>query len=163
MMRSRYSSWRPYNRAASSLKGNLSLCPEASTRRLAVIMLTETPMERAFCQHLIRYSGRITTKAPYLIISKPMSSSRVESPPSQSLNQLLKMITLKDPQKKKKTLNFINPEKFIVQNNFIPVPSILMNQTASGKLKHVGSGQAQMRTFIDSGENLTQERFTKSR
>ena len=27
----------------------------------------------------------------------------------------------------KKTLNFINPEKFIVQNNFIPQPSILLN------------------------------------
>ena len=46
------------------------------------------------------------------------------------------------PENKKKVelqapgtnLNFINPEKFIIQNNFIPQPSILMNQTGSGHL-----------------------------
>mmetsp|Transcript_22516 Transcript_22516/g.27816 ORF Transcript_22516/g.27816 Transcript_22516/m.27816 type:complete len:113 (-) Transcript_22516:1985-2323(-) len=32
-----------------------------------------------------------------------------------------------DGEKKSPKLSFVNPEKFIVQNNFIPVPSILMN------------------------------------
>jgi hypothetical protein len=35
--------------------------------------------------------------------------------------------TSNSPKEDSKPLNFINPEKFIVQNNFIPVPSILMN------------------------------------
>jgi len=58
----------------------------------------------------------------------------------------------------KKILTFVNPEKFIVQNNFIPQPSILLNQGAGP----VGQGH-QAQKFIESGENLTQERFTKSR
>ena len=36
-----------------------------------------------------------------------------------------------------------------------------MNPTGSGKLHHGGGVQAQK--FINSGENLSQERFTKSR
>ncbi len=55
--------------------------------------------------------------------------------------------------KKDTALSFINPEKFIVQNNFIPVPSILMNPKGSRKLHHGGGVQAQK--FINSGENLT--------
>jgi len=48
-------------------------------------------------------------------------------------------------------LNFIDPSKFIEQNNFIPQPSVLLSQTKP------------LQDLAGSGENLTEERFLKSR
>ena len=104
MIRSKNSSWRLYNRTVSSPKDNLSLCLEASTWWTVIMLMVVRIPDRAFCRHLIRYSGRITIKAPFLITSKPMSSSRVESLLNRSLNQLWKKITLRDLQKNKKKL-----------------------------------------------------------
>lgn len=64
-------------------------------------------------------------------------------------------------------MKLINPEKFIQQNNFIPVPSIMMN-TKGSNFKQIFSnfnanqnGAAQ--NFFESGETITRERFAKSR
>ena len=64
-----------------------------------------------------------------------------------------------ETEMRSEAFKFINPQKFIIQNNFIPVPSILMQQKGAGK----GSLNASNQAFINSGEALTQERFVKSR
>lgn len=53
---------------------------------------------------------------------------------------------------KKEQFNYVNPEKFIMQNNFIPVPQILMNQTVSNN-----------KVIESSGEHLTQEGLSRIR
>ena len=53
-------------------------------------------------------------------------------------------------------LSYISRSKFIQQNNFIPQPSILLSPRLSGKL-------GQEAALLASGENLTEERFAKSR
>ena len=59
-----------------------------------------------------------------------------------------------EKDQKQDAFKFINPQKFIIQNNFMPVP--LMQQKNS-----IGLTNPNQAVF--SGENLTQERFTRSR
>ena len=72
--------------------------------------------------------------------------------------------------KNSEALKLLNTEKFIQQNNFIPVPAmVLANIGNSGS--HSPAPQDNMRLFMnmtspnfyESGEHLTQERFVKSR
>lgn len=69
--------------------------------------------------------------------------------------------------KTSEALKLINTEKFIQQNNFIPVPNIMLNTYQGQKPmlddRPFSSTQPFSFNFYQSGENLTKERFIKSR
>ena len=72
-----------------------------------------------------------TTQQPHAQHLK--TDTNVESPSSDAQAKA-------NAKKEKTALNFINPEKFIVQNNFIPVPSILMGGHQTGGVRPLNSG-----------------------
>jgi hypothetical protein len=67
----------------------------------------------------------------------------------------------KSEAKANEALKLINPEKFIQQNNFIPVPSMV---TGAGKFNQFIGGRQQNgapSNFFESGEAISQERFAR--
>jgi hypothetical protein len=123
-------------------------------------------------------------------------------PPKQSQGNLITSKQSNTKQAKtNEALNLINPEKFIQQNNFIPVPSMMMTSSKSpGPIvnqysyaqgntlmgRNTGHGLGSLNwkngmtpsshaqpsmlmtsphfsNFFESGENMTRERFAKSR
>ncbi len=94
------------------------------------------------------------------------------SPSPQVISAETTIVNDREPAtdvKRDEALKLINTEKFIQQNNFIPVPS-LQNATQTQRMFPTFSNGNENRlhpshipNFYESGENMTQERFVKSR